>query len=987
MNSAFGRSSMDRLDRVGSSSHLKHVGETETSQLVGDCRDLFAAGPLDSQPNLDVLQSVHEKSPGDACRETYGAARRLPGARASTARATDFWNSVVRWILVSRCGRLRTFLFSSFRARADDAQSIRTSGPVWPIPLPYTKRDQQAKSFSTTSFQRGVNAVILLLNWLHLGQPGAAPKGFSLRRRLTGEQRGVVSRLERVMQLWADSPEVTAAEMGRTASKVESLEDQISSLATSLAGMCSNYGASSGGGAKICKSSITGADIQVAKPIEADRIRFTGAPTFDPAPYFDETTAAWYNDPLALALPEDEVSPPPVHVSGFRPQILKLLKNLDSTQRLAIHPAEDIPMKFRAGLFSLPKSLEVDRLIMDSRPQNLREEQLGRWTQSMATSTLLTQFELLPSEVLAVSAEDLKDFYFFYRVGNSRCRRNAIKVTLTELEARQYKCFSNTSGSPSGRYIPCLATMAMGDRNAVEYGQQSHIRLGLDNGIFGMTDLLSLRGRIPRDQTFAVGIVIDDLVMLEKLQSGAPPSELSPAIAAADDMVEVYKSVGLKPNDAKRVRRSLKTDFWGSQLDGERGLVAAQPQRTLPVTLITARIARLGYGSKKLLEVLAGAWTAVAQLRKRCMCLLDCIFDEISGHDYGEVFPLSESLIAELWSLAVLAPLMTTDLRARTDAELSMVDASSDWKAEVSVPLPRPFLQELNRHALAKSVWNRILSPWKALQRARGVLDPNDELPDGPLRAHPVWAALAASQKFECKDRRKVRGSKHINLSEMDAFLECEARRGRCSPSSRLHIASDSQVVCGAITKGRSSSKCLNSRLRKALPTLLGFGSYSYIQYVQSHANPADDPTRCREVRQPSIPEPDWLKQALAGDFSSMDDMLAKCDWMILQLLVSQSTLHLGLLPLRSSLIESWSDEPFLLTVLGRGVKLRLQSVHPRSAPSHGCLWITYLTELCICWSVCRRASSFSLETAKTRRRLTEDIWIYFREVGVQLEL
>ena len=232
--STLGRSAIDGLDSGGSFSHLKQFEEAETSQLVGDCRDLFAAGPLDAQPNPDVLQSVHENFPGDACRESNRSARRLPGARASTARATDFWNSVVRWILVSRCGRLRTFLFSSFRARADDAQSTRTSGPVWPIPLPYTKREQQAKSFSTTSFQRGVNAVILLLNWLHLGQPGAAPKGFSLRRKLTGEQRGVVRRLERVMQLWADSPEVTAAEMGRTASKVESLEDQISFLATTV---------------------------------------------------------------------------------------------------------------------------------------------------------------------------------------------------------------------------------------------------------------------------------------------------------------------------------------------------------------------------------------------------------------------------------------------------------------------------------------------------------------------------------------------------------------------------------------------------------------------------------------------------------------------------------------------------------------------------------------------------------------------------------
>ncbi len=184
--------------------------------------------PLNNQCSDDVLQSLHEKIQPDAALRSgkKQAARSVPGARASTARATDFWNSVARWILTSRCGRLRSFLFSSFRARADEAQSYRTSRPVWPIPLPYTNRDDGSK-FLTTSFQRGVNAVILLLNWLHLGQPGTAPKPFSLRWKLTGEQKGVVLRLERLMQLWVDSPEVSAADMGRTASKVESVEDQI----------------------------------------------------------------------------------------------------------------------------------------------------------------------------------------------------------------------------------------------------------------------------------------------------------------------------------------------------------------------------------------------------------------------------------------------------------------------------------------------------------------------------------------------------------------------------------------------------------------------------------------------------------------------------------------------------------------------------------------------------------------------------------------
>ena len=494
----------------------------------------------------------------------------------------------------------------------------------------------------------------------------------------------------------------------------------------------------------------------------------------------------------------------------------------------------------------------------------------------MGSASLLTQFELSPAEFLAVSAEDLKDFYYFYKVNESRSRRNAIKCILHSSEIRSFRCFAQASCSPSDRYVPCLATMAMGDRNAVEYGQQSHVRLGLDFGIFSTQDLITLRGRIPRDQRFAVGIVIDDLIMLEKITSASSIHEPSPASIAADDMVKVYTQVGLKPNDAKRIRHSLKTDFWGAQLDGRRGLVAAQPQRVLPVTLITCQVARLGCGSKKLLEILAGAWTAIAQLRKRCMCLLDVIFDEISAHEYGEIFPLSEQLVAELWSLAVLAPVMVTDLRAQTSGELSMVDASSGWKAEVSCELPESFAKELNRHALTKSIWARVLSPWKALQRVRGVLDPEDELPAETLRAHPVWSTLAVTQQYLCQSRKRIKGIRHINLSELDALLECEVRRSQRSPSSRLHIASDSQVVCGTMVKGRSSSKCLNSRLRRALPSTLGFGSYVHVQYVQSALNPADDPTRDREVRAASQPPPDWLVAALGEDYSAMDTMLAE---------------------------------------------------------------------------------------------------------------
>lgn len=172
-----------------------------------------------------------------------------------------------------------------------------------------------------------------------------------------------------------------------------------------------------------------------------------------------------------------------------------MLHALDDSNHLAIFPEEEIRGGYQAGMFSLMKSLQRDRLILDSRPANCLEEPLAAFTQCMGSPVPLLDYELEKGCILLASGEDLKDYYYFYRVSRQRAARNSIKFKLSATEAASFKC--GPKDPSAAAYYPALATMAMGDVNAVEYGQMAHTLLAYDCGI-RFSDLLTLRGRVPR---------------------------------------------------------------------------------------------------------------------------------------------------------------------------------------------------------------------------------------------------------------------------------------------------------------------------------------------------------------------------------------------------------------------------------------------------------------------------------------------------------
>ena len=410
----------------------------------------------------------------------------------------------------------------------------------------------------------------------------------------------------------------------------------------------------------------TGADLVSAKDIEPSRLSFPqDRPLFDPAEFLDKQHSECYRDPFANMFPEELIDrgPPRVQIKASRRQTKSLLRFLDDHHRLCLAPAEKVKARYACGAFALIKDSQKDRLIVDARPFNDIEHTMTEWTSTLGSVTALVQLELEADCNLYFSGTDLRDFYYCFAVSDERSLRNTLKIKLRPHEVQDLGCFTSDLWSASFVY-PSLRTLAMGDCNAVELGQMSHVNLGISARAFCPHELLVTHGRAPRGRISA-GVVIDDVLIAEQLH----PTEAEGVIESEyrlNLLCEEYQRVGLTAHPAKTFRKATSTDVWGVTLDGIRGTCRGSAKRLIPLIEVTARTARLRVATVGFLEILAGAWVSLLQIRRRMLSLLQHIYAVQVGRSRASIIALPAVLIAELWTLVILGPLAVADLRAQT---------------------------------------------------------------------------------------------------------------------------------------------------------------------------------------------------------------------------------------------------------------------------------------------------------------------------------
>ena len=824
-------------------------------------------------------------------------ARKPPGADAPSCNVSRLWTSLARWVLRGHSG-LAQFL-RSVLGNSPPQRGV-TAPTSWPISPPYPRWFKGEcvvkgkRGYQTMCYQKAVNMIIVTLSWLHLGKPVVAPPELHLSAVLSKKQWAIVKRLESYLGDLYNCGEVGPQQMGRTAMKVESLDSALENLHAFASQLLpADYRSKKVNGGVIGEFSMKKGlprdagrvvgkfcheAIQVAKDVEPDRLSVpTEPPQFRPEKLFDEPHRTIFKDPISLANedPDQLPLPPRVSIRASREGALQLLRFLDERHRLSFIAESKVRPGRTCGVFSIMKDQDKDRMIVDARPPNQAEATLSFWTSTLGTVEALEQIELDPSCNLELSGTDLCDYYYCYKVSPARASRNVLNMPLSHKTASQFKsyCQQAVHLPEDQRVYPCIATLAMGDCQAVELGQCAHIKLGLLSGALKAEEILHIHGRRPRG-AIAAGVVIDDVLITEQVPK-SPLQSFTEGERRLAVLCEEYLQRGLTPHPRKTFKRELTAEVWGAAINGVSGMVRPSPKRVIPLMALTSRMALLGYATVALLQVIAGSWIAVLQTRRRTLCLLDHLYLAQQGREMDDVVELSPAAVGECWSLVALAPVVVFNLRAQSHAEVFMSDASEWGTAAVKSSVPKEFVKELHRHSLSRGTWSRLLSPWQCWLKSHGMLEEDAELPDGvPLVSHPVWLALARTLPFRLAYKKPCKVRRHINLLELEAVLEMERQLTKRKHSLRYALGSDSQVTLACLLK-RSSSPSLNTLLQRSLGTVIGEDIYGSYGYVPSLANPGDDPTRGQSVRDPQCERPSWLVDAMAGHFEKLDEWLA----------------------------------------------------------------------------------------------------------------
>ena len=814
----------------------------------------------------------------------------------------SWWASCFR--TVSKLGGHLASFMKSFHRRTATPASSRCTALLWPMPMPYPSAVSGSAGFSEeTAWLRGVNLVVVILDWLHLRRPMTCPAECVLFQPLSRLQWRAVRQIEATMGAWKRSGCIEFSSLGRAASKVEEIDKVLGRLAQFEDGIFSTFFEAELGPsgspwgnhfsrrfafglqrafAGEVVGHLTPGIATVAKPLKAERLEFRGTPKFNPSPFLDEQGQRVFETPMQVAmLPGDLCEDPPaVRLFGTESDVWSVLRKLDATGRLGALKEHEVYSGFQAGLFAIQKDQSKDRMIFDSRPFNMLEAPPGRWVASMASADNLTDMHLKADEELRVSGTDLREFYYSFPVTRERLARNSLQMCVDRAKLAGFNCLTEEFSDYEGPIFWGLRTLAMGDTCAVELAQTAHLGILHQLGMVREDNLVAMKLAVPRGPSM-IGVVIDDLILFETVLRSLP-SDMEVGRPKMQQALRRFEELGLIPHLGKTFFDNSEAEFWGALFEGRAGYARASLKRAIPILFATVGVLKLGVVTRNLLEVLVGCWTSCFLFRRRMLSLLNISYLAIqAGEDRSEVLKLSSELQDELLLMISLAPVAATPLRTLDSSKIFASDASTWGWAVVEAPLPVWMFGEVHRRKLKKSVWTKLLSPLKSLERTRGCLPLEEELPgDEVLRTHPLWVLLASSLQFELRSKQSTNVGRHINLDELEGMLQVERAVAVDHFPARYFSLADSQVALGALLKGRSSSLAMNEQLQKSLAYYLGCGMVASYGFLPSAENPADDPTRHVPLRAPSSQQPLWLDGSSSLDegerFRCLDEWLLK---------------------------------------------------------------------------------------------------------------
>ena len=352
----------------------------------------------------------------------------------------------------------------------------------------------------------------------------------------------------------------------------------------------------------------------------------------------------------------------------------------------------------------------------------------------------------------------------------------------------------------------------------------------MQEGVFVAEESLT-DGPFPQGKLI-IDLTVDDLICIAEVEDSVvdvAEGEDFDRMAKADAL---YLREGFPIPEKKVVRGSADgVEVWGGYVEGRAGRVSVRPEKRM--TLAALGLIGLSLGaSGEALQSLIGSFGYVLAFRRECLALLDVLY--VFSR---KVAPRIRRAVGgaagdELFAMSLLMPVVEADLRLEISTLVGATDASS-----------------LAGGACFAHVEAEVADKLYEMAEDRGAhvrLDWGPEEPPIRLRDERGAAAeVAGDLSWEVCLEFDFRHPSHINLLELHvvvAYVRWLSVRG--IRNKRVLILCDSQVVVGAVSKGRSSSRRVNFLLRKLLGLCLQFHIRLELIWVPTFANPGDCPSR-----------------------------------------------------------------------------------------------------------------------------------------------
>lgn len=501
----------------------------------------------------------------------------------------------------------------------------------------------------------------------------------------------------------------------------------------------------------------------------------------------------------------------------------------------------DGPKVIKGGLFCVAHKPTSDRLINDRRPLNARENRLG-WC-ALPAGHMLGQLILEDHQSIRCSGDDLSNYFYLIKHLDSWLHRNCFGDPIL---GEKLQHLGLVSGQ---KYLPAFRVVCMGDTNGVDIAQATHEAVLAGAGCLKPYQKLVYGEVFPASDTLE-GLYIDDHLVfqvVDKKKKRARTKQEDEVLIEASR--KRYQELGLPTSEKKAINKSYEFKAWGTAVSSTTGRIGAPYEKLRQIEYLACQLLLEGHASKKALQKLIGCFVHPFMHRRECMSIFNHVYLFIEKMPESGIKRLPHHIRDEIACAVLLLPFAQSNIRTPVSVRLAATDASSKKGGRASCLTSKAFAKTLYRFAETKGEHCRLdwekhsLPPPSCMKTAPQALE-------DALNMHHWTAAQSMSFK-----RRE-----HINILELEMVKqELKDRANNRGGNVRVVNLCDSRVVVGCFAKGRSSSKNLNHRLRSCVPWLLASDLHLVNLWVSAHANPADYPSRDKDIPPPLTGDDDRL--------------------------------------------------------------------------------------------------------------------------------